>query len=66
MTKEKTIRIKQVKSLAGSRAIHRLSVKGLGLKKINHEVVLKSTPENLGMIKKCRHLIKILEENEIK
>ena len=43
-----TISVKQVRSLAGSRGIHRKSVKGLGLRKINHIVDVVDTPENRG------------------
>ena len=35
----KTISVKQIRGLSGSREIHRKSVKGLGLKKINHVAV---------------------------
>ena len=66
MTKENIILIKQIKSLVGSKRNQRLSVKGLGLKKINHIVEVKNTKENLGMMNKCKHLIEIIEKNEIK
>ena len=62
MTQENIILIKQIKSLVGSKRNQRLSVKGLGLKKINHVVEVKNTTENLGMINKCKHLIEIIEE----
>ncbi len=61
MTEEKFITVKQIKSLVGSKRNQRLSLKGLGLKKINHEVKIKSTKENLGMINKCRHLVEVNE-----
>jgi large subunit ribosomal protein L30 len=66
MTEENIILIKQIKSLVGSKRNQRLSVKGFGLKKINHIVEVKNTKENLGMINKCKHLIEIIEKNEIK
>ena len=62
MTEENIILIKQIKSLVGSKRNQRLSVKGLGLKKINHVVEVKNTAENLGMMNKCKHLIEIIEE----
>jgi len=55
------IRVKLKRSLAGSMKNQRLSVKGLGLKKINQIVEIKNTPENLGMIKKAHHLLEVLE-----
>ena len=56
-----TIRVKLKRGLAGSMKNQRLSVKGLGLKKINQIVEIKNTPENLGMIKTAHHLLEVLE-----
>ena len=58
---KKTISVKQVRSLSGSRELHRKSVKGLGLKKINHVVNVVDTPANRGMINKVKHLVEIVE-----
>ena len=55
------IRVKLKRGLAGSMKNQRLSIKGLGLKKINQIVEIKNTPENLGMIKKAHHLLEVLE-----
>ena len=55
------IKVKLRRGLAGSMKNQRLSVKGLGLKKINQVVEVKNTPENIGMIKKAHHLLEILE-----
>ena len=57
----KTISVKQIRGLSGSREIHRKSVKGLGLKKINHVVDVIDTPANRGMINKVKHLVEIIE-----
>lgn len=56
-----TIRVKLKRGLAGSMKNQILSVKGLGLKKINQVVEVKNTPENQGMIKKAHHLLEVLE-----
>ena len=56
-----TIQVKQVRSLSGKREIHKKSVKGLGLSKINHVVEVKNSPENWGMINKVKHVVKIVE-----
>ena len=48
MAEEKIISVKQIKSVTGSKRNQRLSLKGLGLKKINHVVQVKNTKENLG------------------
>ncbi len=49
------------KSVIGRVPAHILSVKGLGLRKINHSVVVKATPENLGMINQVRYLLSVEE-----
>ena len=56
-----TIKVKQVRSLSGIREIHKKSVKGLGLKKINHVVEVKNSPENWGMITKVKYVVKIVD-----
>ena len=55
------IKVKQIKSLAGLKDIHRKSVKGLGLRKINHVVEVLDSPENRGMINKVNHVVKIVD-----
>ena len=54
-----TIKIKLLKSLSGTKQSHRDTVRGLGLKKINHVVELKDTPEVRGMIEKVSYLVRI-------
>jgi large subunit ribosomal protein L30 len=49
------------KSTIGRIPAHIQSVKGLGLKKINHSVVVSATPENLGMINQVRYLLSVEE-----
>ena len=44
------IRVKLKRGLAGSMKNQRLSVRGLGLKKINQVVEVQNTPENLGTV----------------
>lgn len=56
-----TIKIKQIKSLSGIRDKHKRSVKGLGLRKINHIVEVIDSPENRGMINKVNYVVKIIE-----
>ena len=53
------IKIKLKKSLIGSKAYQRQSVKGLGLSKLGQEVSVKDTPENRGMINKSIHLLEV-------
>ena len=56
---DKTIIIKQTKSLIGSTKKQISSIKGLGLRRINHTVSLIDTPEIRGMIKVVRHMVEV-------
>ncbi len=55
----KKIRIKLLKKLAGCKQGHRDTVRGLGLKRINHVVELADTPEVRGMINRVNYLVRI-------
>lgn len=56
---DKTIIVKQTKSLIGSTKKQIASMKGLGLRRINHTVSLVDTPEIRGMIKVVRHMVEV-------
>jgi len=55
------IRIKLVKSLIGRSDRQQATVKGLGLHKINSEVIREKSPEVLGMIRKIDFLLQVEE-----
>lgn len=55
---EKTLKVTLVKSIIGTRQDHRATVRGLGLKKLNHTVQLEDTPAVRGMIHKVAYLLK--------
>ena len=57
-SKQRTIRIKLVKSMIGTKKSHRATVRGLGLKKLNSCSILENTPEVRGMINKVNYLLK--------
>ena len=59
---EKTLKIKQVRSVIGRPARQKRTMVALGLRKINHERTVVATPQVLGMIEKVKHLITV-EEN---
>lgn len=61
MAKEQKIKVKLVKSLIGQTKKIRDTIKGLGLRKVNSESELLATAENLGMVNKVKHLVKILD-----
>ena len=54
------VKIKLVRSIAGTRESHRATVRGLGLRKLNSESELEDTPAVRGMIDKVRYLVKVL------
>jgi len=60
MSDNKTLTVKLVKSVAGTRQSHRDTVRGLGLRKVNSERVLEDTPAVRGMINKVSYLVKVL------
>lgn len=41
--------------------VQKQTLRGLGLKRIGHGAVLKDTPETRGMIRRVRHLVKVLD-----
>ncbi len=53
------LRIKLVRSLIGYPRTQREVAKGLGLRKINSEVIRRDVPEIRGMINKISHLVKV-------
>ena len=54
----KTVKVTLVRGVIGTRESHRATVRGLGLRRINHTVVLEDTPEVRGMINKVNYLVK--------
>ncbi len=55
---EKKIKVTLVKSVIGTKQDHRATVRGLGLRRINHTAELQDTPAVRGMIKKIAYLVK--------
>jgi large subunit ribosomal protein L30 len=55
---DKKIKVTLVKSVIGTKESHRATVRGLGLRRINHTVELQDTPEVRGMINKVCYLVK--------
>jgi large subunit ribosomal protein L30 len=60
MAEKKTLTVKLVRSVAGTRASHRATVVGLGLRKLNSTKVLEDTPAVRGMINKVDYLVQVL------
>lgn len=53
------LEITLVKSIIGTTTKQRAVVRGLGLRHLNHMVVLQDNPVTQGMIKKIRHMLKV-------
>ena len=60
MTQKKTVKIKLVRSLIGTRESHRATVRGLGLGRVNSTSELVDTPAVRGMMNKVSYLIQEL------
>ncbi|MBM7853844.1 large subunit ribosomal protein L30 [Desulfohalotomaculum tongense] len=55
------LKITLVKSPIGRSAKQRITVKTLGLKKVNGSVIQEDTPQIRGMIAKVSHMVKVEE-----
>lgn len=55
---EKKLKVTLVRSLIGTKQPHRQTVRGLGLRRINHTVELQDTPAVRGMINRVSYLVK--------
>ena len=55
------IRIKQVKSGIDRPERQKLTLKALGLTKLNAQKEVEATPQILGMVKKVSHLVSVEE-----
>jgi large subunit ribosomal protein L30 len=60
MADKKTLTVKLVRSIAGTRESHRATVRGLGLRKLNSVSTLEDTPSVRGMITKVQYLVEII------
>jgi len=56
------IRVKQVKSAIGYDRRQRATLRGLGIRRLQHTVEVEDTPAVRGMIGKLQHLVTVLED----
>jgi large subunit ribosomal protein L30 len=61
MSDKKTLKVRLVRSPIGTKASHRATVRGLGLRKVNSESVLEDTPAVRGMINKISYLVEVVQ-----
>ena len=59
--KELKLKVTLKKSTIGSTDKQQATVRGLGLRRINHSRTLENTPAIRGMVKKVLHLISVEE-----
>ena len=59
MSSNKMIKVRLVKGLRGTQARHRLSVKALGLNKLNDVRELKDSPSVRGLINQVYYLVQV-------
>ena len=57
----KTLKIKQIKSAIGYSRREKNTIKALGIKKLQQEVIRPNNPQIKGMIEKVKHLLKVEE-----
>ena len=55
------IKIKQIRSRIGRPKDQKRTLDALGLRKMNQEVEHNATPQILGMVRKIKHLITVVE-----
>ncbi len=53
------IKITQIKSRINAPAVQKRTLDALGLRKMNHSVVVEETPSVMGMVNKVRHLVQV-------
>ncbi|HBI81967.1 MAG TPA: 50S ribosomal protein L30 [Bacteroidales bacterium] len=56
------IKVTQIRSVIGRPKKQRLTLRSLGIRRMNHTVEVEATPDILGMIAKVRHLVRIEEQ----
>ncbi len=61
MTDTNRLKVTLVKSTNGRLASHKACVRGLGLRRMHHSVLVDASAENRGMINKVSYLLKVEE-----
>ncbi|KFN45431.1 50S ribosomal protein L30 [Arenimonas metalli] len=56
---DKTVKVRLVKGLRGCQERHRISVKALGLNKLNDVRELKDSPSVRGLINQVHYLVRV-------
>jgi large subunit ribosomal protein L30 len=59
MADQKTLKVTLVRSTNGCKQNHRLTVRGLGLRRIRHSVEVVDTPAVRGMLTQVAYLVRV-------
>ena len=59
MAAQKKLQITLIRGVMGKKPDHRATVRGLGLRRIDHVVEVVDTPAVRGMINRVAHLVRI-------
>jgi large subunit ribosomal protein L30 len=60
-SKKNKLKVTLVKSIISTQPTHKACVKGLGLRRMHHTVILQDTPSIRGIINKVRYLLLVEE-----
>ncbi|MBI5447695.1 MAG: 50S ribosomal protein L30 [Gammaproteobacteria bacterium] len=58
---KKKLKLTQIRSEAGRLPKHKATLRGLGLRHLNHSVELEETPSVRGMVQQVSYLVRIEE-----
>jgi large subunit ribosomal protein L30 len=61
--KQATLKLQWVVSFIGCTRDMRAAIRGLGFRRLEQTVVREDTPSIRGMVRKVRHLVKVVGEN---
>ena len=62
MAENKMMKVKLTRSLNGRLDSHKACVRGLGLRRMHHEVEVEDTPATRGMVNKVSYMVAVVEE----
>jgi large subunit ribosomal protein L30 len=63
MADKKMMKVTLMRGTSGRAASHQACVRGLGLRRRHHTVVVEDTPSTRGMVNKVSYMVKIVEES---
>lgn len=61
MAKKKMMKVTLVRSMHGRLEKHQACVRGLGLRRMHHSVLVEDTPATRGMLNKVSYMVKAEE-----